>query len=111
MRLTTLLLGFTLSLFSFSVMSHGSGHSNTPVNQEVATTNATRIVAALVERDKLDKSWASMTASSVEKKTFNENPEWVAVFINNEITDPAKRMFYVFLTLGGDYIAANHTGK
>jgi hypothetical protein len=36
--------------------SHGGEHSYTPVNQEAATINATKIVAALTERNKLDKS-------------------------------------------------------
>jgi hypothetical protein len=42
---------------------------------------------------------------------FNGEPEWVAVFVNDKITDTEKRKFYVFLTLGGDYIAANFTGN
>jgi hypothetical protein len=111
MRLTTLLLGFALYLFSFSAVSHGGGHSNTPVNQEAATINATKIVAALVERSKLEKIWASIKASSVEKITPRGNPEWLVIFVNEKITDTDKQKLYVFLTLGGDYIAANFTGK
>ena len=114
MRLTTLLLGFTLSLFTFATMAgsgHDHGHSHAPVNQATATTNATEIVVALVKRNKLEESWASITPSSVEKKVFNGNPEWVAVFVNDKITDTDKRKLYVFLTLGGDYIAANYTGE
>jgi hypothetical protein len=42
---------------------------------------------------------------------FKGNPEWVAVFVNDEITDPDKRTLYIYLTLGGDYIAANYTGE
>jgi hypothetical protein len=69
------------------------------------------VVAVLVETKKLDESWASINVSSVEKKMFNGEPEWVAVFVNDKITDTEKRKFYVFLTLGGDYIAANFTGN
>lgn len=111
MRLTTLLLVFTLGLFTSTAgFGHGEGHSYTPVDQETATANAVKIVAALVERKKLEESWAFVKASSVEKRTFNDNPEWVAVFVNDKIADPAKQKLYIFLTLGGDYIAANHTG-
>lgn len=116
MRLTTLLIGFILSLFTFSAIAggghdHGHSHSYAPVNQETAKTNATRVVAALVKSDKLDESWTSITASSVEKKVFKGNPEWVAVFVNDKITDAARQKLYVFLTLAGEYIAANHTGE
>lgn len=114
MQLKTLLLGFTLGLFSVTAMAgsgHDHGHSHAPVNQAVATINATKIVAALVKRNKLDESWTSIVAKSVEKKVLNGNPEWVAIFINDKITDAKKQKLYVFLTLGGDYLAANFTGK
>jgi hypothetical protein len=114
MRLPILLLGTILSLFAFTAMAgsgHDHGHSHAPVNQETAASNATAIVSALVKKEKLEASWASITASTVEKKTFNGNPEWVVVFVNDKITDPAKQKLYIFLTSGGDYIAANYTGE
>ena len=114
MRLPTLLLGTILSLFTFTTIAgggHDHGHSHAPVNQEAAETNATAIVAALVKKEKLEASWASITASSAEQKTFNGNPEWVVVFVNDKITDPARQKLYIFLTSGGDYIAANYTGE
>lgn len=114
MQLKTLLLCFTLGLLPMTVTAgsgHDHGHSHTPVNQETAKTNATEIVAALVKINKLDSSWTSTTASSVEKKLTDGNTEWLIVFINDKMTDTSKQKLYVFLTLGGDYIAANFTGK
>ena len=118
MRLTTLLFGFILSLSTLPSMAgsghdhdHGHSHSYTPVNQDKAGVNAAEIVAALVNRSKLDKSWKSIKASSVEKITVQGNTEWRIVFVNTNITDANKQKLYVFLTLGGDYIAANFTGK
>ncbi len=120
MRLKTLLLCFTLGLLPMTATAgsdhdhdhdHGHSHSHTPVNQDTAKTNATEIVAALVKRNKLDSSWTSTTASSVEKKSINDSSEWQIVFVNDKITDTSKQKLYVFLTLGGDYIAANFTGK
>ena len=118
MQLKTLLLCFSLGLLPITVTAgsdhdhdHGHSHSHTPVNQDAAKTNATAIVAALVKRNKLDSSWTSTTASSVEKKSIDGNTEWLIVFINDKITDTSKQKLYVFLTLGGDYIAANFTGK
>lgn len=111
MQLRTLSLGIILSFFSATAIAHGLAHSIGLVDQATAKTNASRIVAAFIKRNELDKSWASIKASSVEKKVSNGNTEWVVVFINKNITDTAKQKFYVFLTLGGDYIATNYTGK
>lgn len=119
MKFRTFSLGFILGLLSFTAMAgsghdhgHGHGHSpSLPVTQETATINATRIVGELARRNKLDGSWASVTASSVEKKVFKGRQEWVAVFINDKIADTKKQKLYVFLTLSGDYIAANFTGQ
>jgi hypothetical protein len=116
MQLKMLLLGLFLSLCPVAAMAggghdHDHGHSHTPVDQSAAKANATKIVAALVERKKLDESWASITASSVEQRMFNGNPEWVAAFVNDKIADTDQQTLYVFLTLGGDYIAANYTGN
>jgi ABC-type protease/lipase transport system fused ATPase/permease subunit len=118
MRLTTLLFGFILSLSTFSAIAgsghdhdHGHSHSYAPVNQDKAQSNAAEIVAALVKRNKLEKNWESIKASSVEKITVQDNSEWLVVFVNKSITDVKKQKLYVFLTFGGDYIAANFTGK
>lgn len=121
MRLNLLLIGFILSAFTGLAMAgnqhdHDSDHGHSPsqvvaVDDVTATANATNIVATLVEKGKLDKSWASVTASSVEKQTFEGQDEWVVSFFNPEITDLAKQKLYVFLANTGEYIAANHTGK
>lgn len=118
MQLKTLLLCFALGLLPTTVTAgsgqdhdHGHSHSHVPVNQETAKTNATKIVVALVNRNKLENSWTAITASSVEKKSVNGNTEWLVVFDNDKITDTRKQKLYVFLTLGGEYIAANYTGK
>ena len=107
---------FLLSLFSAATMAgsgddHGHSHSSTPVDQATAKTRAGKVVAMLVETEKLDESWGSLTPRSVEEKIFNVNPEWVVVFVNDKITDTDKRKLHVFLTLEGDYIAANFTGN
>jgi len=118
MHFKTVIFGFFLSLFSSYALAggghnhdHGHSHSHTQVDQATAKSNALDIVKNLVKRNKLDKSWAAVTDGTVEKKTFNGNPEWLAIFVNENISDTDKQTFYVFLTLGGDYIAANFTGK
>jgi len=118
MRFITLLFAAILSLSTFSTMAgsahdhgHDHSHSHSPVNQTTAKKNAKEIVTALVERKKLESSWSTIAASSIEKITVKGNPEWKVVFINDKMTDVKKQNLYVFLTLGGEYIAANFTGK
>jgi len=116
MRLKTLLLTFTLSLFSVAVIAggghdHGQGHSHSAVDQTTVNSKATKVITSLIKNNKLDKSWAGIAVNSSEKKIFNGRQEWVVSFVNNKVTDAKKRKLYVFLTLTGDYIAANYTGK
>ena len=40
----------------------------------------------------------------------NRKKEWVVVFTNEKVKDPKEKMLYIFLTLDGQYIAANYTG-
>lgn len=116
MKLNTLLLSLTLSLFSMLAIAggghdHGHGHSHEPVNQSAANTNATKILNSFVKQKTIDKSWTSASVSSSEKKLFNGKQEWVVSFLNEKIADTKKRKLYIFLTLSGNYIAANYTGK
>ena len=116
MRIQTLIFTCTLSLFSFTAMAgpgheHSHSHASVPVSQDDAKVIATKAVAALAEKRKIEKSWQSVRAEKAEQKTFKDNTEWVVTFNNSEISDATKRTLYVFLTLGGEYIAANHSGK
>ena len=116
MQLKFLLLGFTLGLFSVTAIAgggheHGHGHSHSPVDQTTANIKASEIINNLVKQKVIDKSWISTPVIHVEQKTFNGKKEWVVSFLNEEIADAKKRKLYVFLTLSGNYIAANYTGK
>lgn len=116
MLFKTLLLSFTLGLFSLTAIAggghdHGNGHSHSPVDKMTAKAKANKIIASFVKQKTIGKSWASASTHSIEKKTFNGKQEWVVTFVNKDITDSDKRKLYVFLTLSGDYIAANYTGK
>ncbi len=120
MRLNILLLGFIFSSVTFLVMAgndqdhghdHGHSHSQEAVGNVKAESNATNIVVELVQKEKLEASWASISATTAEKKEFDGTPEWVVIFVNDAIPDVAKQKLYVFLTVTGEYIAANYTGE
>ena len=118
MKFKALLSGFIFLLASFTVMAgsghdhgHGHGHSHGPVDKDMAVKKATRIVNSLAARKTIEKSWGNIKVNSIEKKKFKGKMEWVATFVNDKVADVKKRKLYIFLTLGGDYIAANYTGK
>jgi hypothetical protein len=118
MQLKALLLGFTLGFFSVTAIAggghdhgHGHGHSHSPVDQATAKTKASKIIASLVKQKTIDKSWTSIPVNAAEKKTFNGKQEWVVSYVNEKVADANKRKLYIFLTLSGDYVAANFTGK
>lgn len=116
MKIKTLFLLLTLGLFSVTVTAggnheHGHSHSNTPVNQTAAESKAAKIVAGFIADKKLAESWSSVKVNSAEKISFKGNNEWQIIFVNKAVADTKKQKLYVFLTLGGDYIAANYTGN
>ncbi len=111
---TTLILSslfFCAPAVAGSGHDHGHSHAQAPASKETAERNAEKSISSLVVSGKIDKTWESAIASSSEKKDYNGRSEWVVVFINEKIADPARKKLYVFLTLAGEYIAANHTGN
>ncbi len=114
MRIQTILFSLVLSLFSVVAMAgagHDHGNAHDPVSQNRAEEIAVKSVSRLVESGKLDKSWKATGVMRAEKKDFGGNMEWVITFENEKIEDPEKQTLYVFLTLGGEYLAANYTGN
>jgi len=111
---TTLVL--TSLIFGAPIMAatghdHGHSHDQTSVNQATAEKNADKVIASLVKKDKIDNSWSSIKASSIEKKELEGRLEWIVIFNNIKVTNIDKQKLYVFLTIGGEYIAVNYTGK
>lgn len=109
--LSTLLLLLTPFAFAGSGHDHGHGHSHEPVTQQQAEIKAAGIVNNLVNNGVINQSWTNTQASKSEKKEFGGNLEWVVSFKNDSVDDPQKRSLYIFLSLTGNYIAANYTGK
>jgi len=90
---------------------HGHSHAQAPVTQVTAEKNADKVIASLVERKKIDRSWLTIKASSIKKEAFNGRSEWVVLFNNEKITNVDKQKLFIFLAIAGEYIAVNHTGK
>lgn len=110
MRTLKLVLVLLTVLWSPLSLS-GTGHSHAPVSAEKATEIATNIVSSLVKQGVIDPSWKKVEIANIEEKTFDGNKEWVASFNNPEIGEKEKQVLYIFLTLSGEYLAANYTGQ
>ena len=114
MRIQTLIFGFSLSFFSLVAIAgagHDHSHSHEPVSQMQAESIAIKNVSQLADKGKIDKSWKSIKVIKTEKKDFGGNMEWVVSFKNEKISEPSKQTLFVFVTLSGEYLAANYTGK
>lgn len=92
----------------------GAGHSHgpaIPVSETQAIANATKVVSTIVKEGKLDASWGEVKDAKVEKKKNQYGQEWVVSFNNPKESDTEKKTLYVFLTLDGQYLGANHSGS
>jgi hypothetical protein len=112
------IIALVLTLFVFTgttayAGAGGGGHAHapsTPVSKAQALENAVNVVKAIVEKGKLDSTWAEVVPTSGVKKQSKFGNEWVVTFDNPKAEDKAKQTLYVFLTLGGEYKAASFSG-
>jgi hypothetical protein len=112
---TSMAAGAVLSL-SAPAFAGGSSdchfHGNTPAKQETVSTCAVKTQQQLVASGKLDKSWQTVTApASLEQVDGQKGKEWKVTFKNPAVADKTKENLYMFFTVQGNFIAANHTGK
>ncbi len=90
---------------------HGHSHEKKPISKENLTIRANKQIEHLVKIGKIDKSWTQIKVSEIKEEVFSNKKEWLLIYSNKEISDTSKQNLYLFYTLGGRYIAANHTGK
>lgn len=103
-----------LSLFVIVAPVHagpgGPGHSHS-ISAKKAEKLAMAKVSALVKKKKIDASWSGMKPAKVEMKVYGKHKQWVIVFENPGLKDPAKRKLFIFYSKYGKYLATNYTGK
>ncbi len=86
---------------------HGHGHG-VELNKGQIQAKASGLVAKIVEKGQLDPSWKQIKP---QKAKETRNHTWLVTFVNPEIKESDKKTLYMFLTLSGEYLAANFTGK
>lgn len=66
----------------------------------------------LAKKGSIDSSWTSLNHESLEKVTSPKGKtEWRVVFNQPSHSDETKKKLFMFFSLNGNFIAANHTGK
>jgi hypothetical protein len=86
------------------------GHGD-EISREQAVRRATTEVERLAEHGRIDKSWPiEARLESAEIADRPSGQEWVVVFGNATAPAPQSTL-YVFLSLTGEYLAANFTGR
>ena len=81
------------------------------ISREQAVERAATEIERLTAQGKLEKSWpieSRLVSAAVADR--GNRPEWVVVFENRNAQTTSDRL-YVFLSLTGEYLAANFTGR
>lgn len=86
-------------------------HGSAPAREETILTCAAQRKDALASSGKIDASWKGIKHDKVEQVDGKKGQEWKVTFRNPAATDKNKQSLYVFLSLPGNVLAANFSGK
>lgn len=107
MRLAVLVLA-AFGTLATPVVAHPTGHDNDEPQRRPVSQLAQNAVVKLVTQGKLPASWAKAKLIKEDARTKDGATQWVMVFQNNAVRTRSKRLLYVLMTPGGDFISANH---
>jgi hypothetical protein len=91
--------------------AHGDHTHKKAIEKTQATDIAKTQVTRLISDGKLDATWKDAELVGTEKKKNKSTWEWLSTFRNSKEVDATKQTLYIFLTLSGEFVAANHSGK
>jgi len=86
-------------------------HGNTPASEKVVVDCASQRKTSLVSGGKIDKSWEAVKVDKVEQIDGKKGKEWKVSFKNPAVAEADKSTLYVFMSLAGNYLASNFSGK
>jgi len=117
MKSTLIASAFAAGLFASTGAHAGADgschfHGSKPAAEATVIQCATQYKNQLVEGGKLEKSWQAVAkVDKLEQVDGKRSKEWKLSFKNPAAADKAKDTLYLFYTLPGNFIAANHTGQ
>lgn len=109
--ITAVMIALTGLAFVPGAYAHGPDSAHHNVSAEKAGEVAKENVSRLVEEGKLHRSWLDAGDLTVEKREYESGPEYMVVITNPGSPDSSQRTLYVFVSMRGEYLAANFTGK
>jgi hypothetical protein len=86
-------------------------HGTSAAKEETVLACAAQRKDALAAGGKIDASWKAVKHEKIEQVDGKKGKEWKVTFRNPAATDRGKQALYVFLSLPGNVLAANFTGK
>jgi hypothetical protein len=117
MKSTLVASAFAAALFASTGAFAGADaschfHGGKPAAEATVIQCATQYKDKLVEGGKLEKSWQAVSkVEKLEQIDGKRSKEWKLSFKNPAAADKTKDTLYLFYTLPGNFIAANHTGQ
>ena len=106
MRGLLLSVAFIPSAIAFSPVA---AHPEPREDRGPSTTErAQQAVLKLISQAKLPASWANATVTKFDVRSKNGIDQYVIVFENKAIRQPAKRTLYVIMSTSGDFVSAGH---
>lgn len=86
-------------------------HGSKPATESTILQCASQRKDNLVKSGKLDKNWGPTKPASIAEVDGKKGKEWKVSFVNPDAPDKTKTNLFMFFTLTGNFIAANHTGQ
>jgi len=117
MKTTRTTLALAATMFASSGAFAGADakchfHGSKPAKEATVIQCATQYKDKLVESGKLEKSWQAVSkVDKLEQVDGKQVKEWKLIFKNPAAADKSKDTLYLYYSLPGNFIAANHTGQ
>jgi hypothetical protein len=89
-------------------LAHPEGHDMFQDQRRPVVSYAREAVVRLITQSRLPASWSSATVTGPDIRTVNGAQQWVYVFENSAVQNPAQRKLYVLMAPDGTFISASH---
>lgn len=115
MKSTALLMAFSLAAVAAPVSADKGGschfHGSEAAKEDTILRCAVQRKDALASGGKIEGSWKGARQEKLEQVDGKKGKEWRVTFRNPEAKEKGKEALYVFLSLQGNVLAANFSGK
>ncbi len=86
-------------------------HGSKPATESIVIACADARRDTLVKSGKLHVSWSAAKHEKLEQIDGKKGKEWKVSYKNGAAPDKEKQSLFMFFTLPGNFLAANHSGQ